>query len=112
MFLREACPVHTENLRKLASLYWDGCWPSDQYPLLDEDGNGFSVVFIPGRLSDHKLLDDKYVYRLHMMTGSLSAAMEQGCWCERKAHTSPTGKRPRWLSPTGWSARSGGMHTS
>ena len=34
------------------------------------------------RLSDHDLLDDKYVYRLRMMSGSLSAAMEQGCWCE------------------------------
>ena len=28
------------------------------------------------------LLNDKYVYRLRMMSGSLSAAMEPGCWCE------------------------------
>ena len=83
MFLRGACPVH--NAEKSAGpgkLYWDGCWPSDQYPLVDESGNGFSVAFIPGRLIDHSLLDDKYVYRLRMMSGSLSAAMEQGCWCE------------------------------
>src|SRR5215472_17542425 len=38
--------------------------------------------FVPGRLSDHNLLDDKYVYRLRMISGSLPAAMEQGCWCE------------------------------
>jgi len=56
--------------------------PSDQYPLQDPDGNGFSVGFIPGCLSKHNLLDDKYVYRLRMMSGSLSKAMEQGCWCE------------------------------
>jgi len=37
-------------------------------PLDDEHGNGFSVAFIPGRLSDHDLLDDKYVYRLRMMS--------------------------------------------
>ena len=48
--------------------------------LVDEQGNGFSVAFIPGRLSDHDLLDD--VYRPRMMSGSLSAATEQGCWCE------------------------------
>jgi hypothetical protein len=61
---------------------WNGCYPSDQCPLVDEHGNGFSLAFIPGRLSDHDLLDDKYVYRLRMMSGSLSAAMEQCCWCE------------------------------
>jgi hypothetical protein len=62
-------------------LYWDARWPSDHYPLSDEHGKGFSVAFIPGRLTDHSLLDDKYVDRLRMMSGSLSAAMEQGCWC-------------------------------
>jgi len=83
MFLRGACPVHNpEKSAEAGKLYWDGCWPSDQYPLVDEQGNGFSVAFIPGRLSDHNLLDDKYVYRLRMMSGSLSKAMEQDCWCE------------------------------
>jgi hypothetical protein len=62
-------------------LYWDASWPSDQQPLKDDDGNGFSVAFIPGRLTDHNLLDAKYVYRLRGMSGFLSAAMEQGCWC-------------------------------
>jgi len=52
-------------------LYWDGCWPSDQYPLVDENNHGFSIAFIPGRLSDHNLLDDKYVYRLRMMSGAI-----------------------------------------
>jgi len=83
MFLRGGCPVHDpEKCAEPGRLYWDGHWPSDQYPLQDPDGNRFSVAFIPGRLSDHNLLDDKYVYRLRMMSGSLSAAMEQGCWCE------------------------------
>jgi hypothetical protein len=83
MFLRGACPIHTPNrCAEPGTLYWDAHWPSDEYPLQDPDGNGFSTAFIPGRLSDHNLLDDKYVYRLRMMSGSLSAAMEQGCWCE------------------------------
>ena len=83
MFLRGACPVHgADRCSEPGKLYSDVRWPSDQYPLLDPDGSGFSVAFIPGRLSDHKLLDDKYVYRLRMMSGALSAAMEQGCWCE------------------------------
>jgi len=83
MFLRGACPVHhPKNCAERGKLYWDARWPSDEYPLQDPDGNGFSIAFIPGRLSDHNLLDDKYVYRLRMMSGSLSAAMEQGCWCE------------------------------
>ena len=62
-------------------LYKDACWPSDQYPLTDQDGNGLSVAFIPGRLSDHDLLDKNYVYRLRMLPGALSSAMERGCWC-------------------------------
>ena len=83
MFLRGACPVHNPaSSAEPGKLYWNMCWPSDQYPLRDPDGNGFSVAFIPGRLSDHGLLDEKYVYRLRMMSGSLAAAMEQGCWCE------------------------------
>jgi hypothetical protein len=83
MFLRGARPVHDPaRSPEPGKLYFDAKWPSDKYPLLDQDGKGFSVAFLPGRLSDHNLLDDKYVYRLRMMTGSLSAAMEQGCWCE------------------------------
>ena len=79
MFLRDACPVHSpDGCAEPGKLYWDARWPSDQYPLQDPDGNGFSVAFIPGRLRDHNLLDEKYVYRLRMMSGSLSAAMEQG----------------------------------
>ena len=62
-------------------LHWDACWPSDQMQLRDADGNGFSVAFIPGRLTDHDLLDPQYVYRLRQMSGSLSSAMEKGCWC-------------------------------
>ena len=83
MFLRGACPVHNpEKSAESGKLYWERKWPSDKYALQDEKGNGFSVAFIPGRLTDHNLLDDKYIYRLRMMSGSLSKAMEQGCWCE------------------------------
>ncbi len=82
MFLRGGCPVHSsQQCAQPGKLYLDARWPSDQTPLVDQDGNGFSVAFIPGRLTDHKLLDDNYIYRLRMMSGSLSAAMEQGCWC-------------------------------
>ncbi len=83
MSLRGACPVHNpDKCTEPGKLYWNASWPSDQFPLQDPDGNGFSIAFLPGRLSEHDLLDDKYVYRLRMMSGSLSAAMEQGCWCE------------------------------
>lgn len=102
MFLRGACPVHNpEKSAEAGKLYWDGCWPSDQYPLVDEEGNGFSLAFIPGRLSDHDLLDDKYVYRLRMMSGSLSAAMEQGCWCELQGAYFANWKASKMVIPYG-----------
>lgn len=83
MFLRGACPVHQpRHSAEPGKLYRDAKWPSDSLPLVDEHGNGFSVAFIPGRVTDHQLLDDRYVYRLRMMSGALSKAMEQGCWCE------------------------------
>jgi hypothetical protein len=48
MFLRGACPVHgAERCAMAGKLYWDARWPSDQYPLQDSHGNGFSVAFIP-----------------------------------------------------------------
>lgn len=82
LFLRGECPIHAPDKSAIpGQLYFDAKWPSDSYPLCDENGNGFSVCFIPGRLSDHKLLDDKYVFRLRMMSGSLAPAMEKGCWC-------------------------------
>jgi hypothetical protein len=83
MFLRGACPVHQpRHSAEPGKLYRDASWPSDSFPLVDENGNGFTVAFIPGRVTDHTLLDDKYVYRLRMMSGALSKAMEQGCWCD------------------------------
>jgi len=82
MFLRGSCPVHNPHrCTKPGELYLDAYWPSDRVPLADGEGNGMSVAFIPGRLTDHDLLGEKYVYRLRMMTGHLAAAMEQGCWC-------------------------------
>jgi hypothetical protein len=45
MFLRGACPIHNpEKSAEAGKLYWDGCRPSDQYPLVDENGNGFSEL--------------------------------------------------------------------
>ena len=76
VFLRGPfCPVH--DLGKCATpgkLYTDRKW---------SDGKAipFSVSFIPGRLTDHTLLDADYSKRLNMMAGADAAAMELGCWC-------------------------------
>jgi Terminase large subunit, T4likevirus-type, N-terminal len=76
LFLRGHCPVHTANeSAQPGQLYLDGHWPSDGQPI------PFSLAFIPGKLSDHTLLDKNYAKRLHMMAGGAAAAMEQGCWC-------------------------------
>src|SRR6202453_5192171 len=76
LFLRGHCPVHNQqDAAQPGRLYRDRCWPSDGAPI------PFSVAFIPGRLSDHNLLDAAYSKRLHMMSGGAAAAMEQGCWC-------------------------------
>lgn len=76
LFLRGHCPVHTpQECAQPGRLYRDCAWPSDRAPI------PFSIAFIPGRLSDHNLLDANYAKRLHMMAGGAAAAMEQGCWC-------------------------------
>jgi hypothetical protein len=63
MFLRDACPVHAPDRSAVAGqLYFDGRWPSDSYPLRDADGNGFSIAFIPGRLTDHNLITAQVDY--------------------------------------------------
>ena len=76
LFLRGHCPVHSpRSSAEPGQLYRDCVWPSDGAPI------PFSVAFIPGRLSDHTLLDPDYAKRLRMMAGGAAAAMEQGCWC-------------------------------
>jgi hypothetical protein len=76
LFLRGHCPVHNpQECARPSQLYRDRSWPSDEQPI------PFSVAFIPGKLSDHSLLDANYSRRLHMMAGGAAAAMEQGCWC-------------------------------
>ena len=76
LFLRGHCPVHNpQQAAQPGRLYRDRSWPSDGAVI------PFSVAFIPGRLSDHNLLDANYSKRLHMMSGGAAAAMEQGCWC-------------------------------
>jgi hypothetical protein len=76
LFLRGHCPVHNpQEAAQPGQLYLDCSWPSDREPI------PFSVAFIPGKLSDHNLLDKNYARRLHMMAGGAAAAMEQGCWC-------------------------------
>jgi hypothetical protein len=76
LFLRGHCPVHNpQDAAQPGRLYRDGRWPSDNAAI------PFSIAFIPGKLSDHNLLDAQYAQRLHMMSGGAAAAMEQGCWC-------------------------------
>jgi hypothetical protein len=76
LFLRGHCPVHNQrDAAQPGQLYRDRSWPSDGEAI------PFSVAFIPGKLSDHNLLDANYSKRLHMMSGGAAAAMEQGCWC-------------------------------
>jgi hypothetical protein len=76
LFLRGKCPVHNrQDSAQSGQLYRDRTWPSDNQEI------PFSVAFIPGKLSDHNLLDADYSKRLHMMSGGAAAAMEQGCWC-------------------------------
>jgi Terminase large subunit, T4likevirus-type, N-terminal len=76
LFLRGHCPVHNPGqAAQPGELYRDRSWPSDGEAI------PFSVAFIPGKLSDHNLLDANYSKRLHMMSGGAAAAMEQGCWC-------------------------------
>lgn len=76
LFLRGECPIHNPGASaRPGQLYRDRVWPSDKQPI------PFSVAFIPGKLSDHNLLDADYAKRLHMMAGGSAAAMETGCWC-------------------------------
>jgi hypothetical protein len=76
LFLRGHCPVHNpRDAAQPGELYHDRSWPSDGLAI------PFSVAFIPGKLSDHNLLDAHYAKRLHMMSGGAAAAMEKGCWC-------------------------------
>jgi hypothetical protein len=76
IFLRSACPVHNPDAcAQPGQLYRDRSWPSDGQAI------PFSVAFIPGKLSDHNLLDADYAKRLRGMSGDASARMELGCWC-------------------------------
>lgn len=81
VFLRGQCPIHNDGIpisERIVpgKLYWDSIWPSDKEPI------GFSVAFIPGRLSDHNLLDPDYAKRAAGMTGANAAAYGLGCWCK------------------------------
>lgn len=76
LFLQGYCPVHeAHRSAMIGKLYPDAKWPSDNAPI------GDTIAFIPGKLSDHKLLDEKYALRLRSMSGSWGKAMEIGCWC-------------------------------
>lgn len=77
IFLNGACPIHeAEKCSVPGKLYRGRKWPSDGKEI------PFSVAFIPGRLSDHNLLGDKYAEQLRMQQGSLADQLEIGCWCE------------------------------
>jgi hypothetical protein len=76
LFLRGHCPVHQPDRSAIpGQLYRDRYWPSDRKPI------DASIAFIPGKLSDHNLLDDDYHKRLDEMEGAAAAAMKDGCWC-------------------------------
>jgi hypothetical protein len=75
LFLHNYCPVHQpEKSCVPGKLYYDRKWPSDgvKIPL--------SVAFIPGKLSDHKLLGDDYIKNLNQMSSAYAEAMAKGCW--------------------------------
>lgn len=76
IFLRGACPVHNPKECSIpGKLYTDRVWPSDGKKISS------SCAFIPGKLSDHNLLDETYVQRLDEMHAGQAAAMKEGCWC-------------------------------
>lgn len=76
LFLQDKCPVHNpKDCAKPGQLYTNRKW-------LDNEPIPFSVAFIPGKLSDHKLLDPRYPDRLRMMSGDYAEAMLKGCWCK------------------------------
>lgn len=76
LFLQDNCPVHNpDKCAKPGKLYYNRKW-------LDNEPIPFSVAFIPGNLSDHKLLDPRYPERLRMMSGGHADAMLKGCWCK------------------------------
>lgn len=83
IFLRDACPIHSpEQCAEPGKLYHDRTW-SDGEPI------PFSVAFIPGRMSDHNLLDEDYAKRVAMMEGGSASAMGLGCWCHTEGQYFP-----------------------
>ena len=77
VFLRGHCPIHDPDKKCAVAgkLYTDRYWPSDKKPIKA------TVAFVPGKLSDHNLLDEEYHRRLDEMEGAAAAAMKDGCWC-------------------------------
>lgn len=76
IFLKDACPVHEPSRCVVpGQIYRDAVWPSDGKPI------PMSVAFVPGHLSDHRLLGDDYRKLLDMQGGVLSSQLEAGCWC-------------------------------
>lgn len=55
-------------------LYHNACWPSDGRPI------GKSTCFIPGRVTDHSLLDSGYLASLDSLPGAFRKALLEGCW--------------------------------
>lgn len=54
--------------------YYEQRWPSDGRKI------GFSTKFIPGRLSDHSLLGDRYAKQLEGLPAVYAKALKEGCW--------------------------------
>ena len=64
----------TPASRHPSVLYRNAVWPSDQHPI------GKSTCFIPGRLSDHTLLNSAYARSLASLPGAFRKALLEGCW--------------------------------
>ena len=97
VFLRGQCPIHNDSLPlgerlEPGKLYWDRTWPSDGEPI------PFSVAFIPGKLSDHNLLDPDYAKRAAGMTGSNAATVWLGMLVQDRRKILPVFK-PNHGSP-------------
>ncbi|HEV7523018.1 MAG TPA: hypothetical protein VGP89_18090 [Candidatus Angelobacter sp.] len=76
-FLRGHCPVHEPTRSAIpGTIYKNATWKSDNAHI------PLTTAFIPGKLSDHNLLGDRYAQLLRMQSGSLAKSLEMGCWCE------------------------------
>lgn len=66
--------IWPKTAREPGRIYHDARWPSDSQLI------NVSSCFIPGRVTDHTLLDDKYLEKLAGLPKNLREALLAGCW--------------------------------